>query len=236
MNQKGFTKNFLKLMDQLEKLCCEGINLFGIPTTDTPSIMFSGEGKVGSPLSANVQISPATGNTLVILPSGLFSNGGLSSIFTQNTTGIQLSGNGSLSSPLQSQIKLSASSGNTLVLLSDGLFSFGSGGSASILSVNVQNISTNSQLGLDIIPSGWAILKIIVSETGGIGDAGDISIGSTSNGFDVVNGETVLAGQTISCGVGTDFFSLVSPQNLYISSTAWGSGIVTVYILIAKIN
>ena len=96
MNQKGFTKQFLKLMDQLEKSCCSGNNLFGIPTDNTPSILFSGKGTVYEPLQASVQLSQTTGNTVVLLPDGIFSSGGLTKVYSQNTTGVLISGDGNI--------------------------------------------------------------------------------------------------------------------------------------------
>lgn len=52
-NGKGFTRDFLKLMTDIQKACCgNGNNLFSITTEDTNTVQFSGKGTLKSPLTA----------------------------------------------------------------------------------------------------------------------------------------------------------------------------------------
>lgn len=73
-NGKGFTRNFLKLMADLERVCCGNgnNNLFAISIQDTNSINLSGNGKVVSPLIADVKISALPGNTITVFGDGLY--------------------------------------------------------------------------------------------------------------------------------------------------------------------
>jgi hypothetical protein len=81
MNQKGFTKRFLKLMSQMEAACCQGNNnLFSIATEDTASVNLSGDGKVDNPLIADVIISANIGNTITMEADGLFAAGGVTPV------------------------------------------------------------------------------------------------------------------------------------------------------------
>ena len=104
-----------------------------------------------------------------------------------------------------------------------------------VIQKKVINISSNSEIGTNIIPSGYIIYAIVINETSGIDSAGNISIGSTPLGTDVVNSEVVGLGSTIKPSLGIDFFSITSSQSLYISSSLWGNGVVTVYMLLHKI-
>jgi hypothetical protein len=67
-NQKGFTKKFLTLMSEIEKVCCGGENtLISIVTEDSPSITFSGSGTKRSPLTAIASSSVNANNGLSVL-------------------------------------------------------------------------------------------------------------------------------------------------------------------------
>lgn len=65
-----FTAIDAKLCDLIA--CCAESTF---TTNDTPSIDLTGDGTPGSPLMADAIISPQEGNTLVILPDGLFTSG-----------------------------------------------------------------------------------------------------------------------------------------------------------------
>lgn len=75
-SQKGFTRNLLDLMKQLEqnRLCCLNF-LEQVYTENTSTITFSGIGTEIDPLSASVNISTSPGNTLSINADGLFAAG-----------------------------------------------------------------------------------------------------------------------------------------------------------------
>ena len=103
-----------------------------------------------------------------------------------------------------------------------------------IVQAKAINLNSNSEISTNIIPAGYIISAIVLSETSG-NAAGNISIGSTPLGFDVINAETMGSNGVSRPPIGVDFFSLVSTQSLYISSTSWGSGVITVYMLLNKI-
>jgi hypothetical protein len=67
-------------------------------------------------------------------------------------------------------------------------------------------------------PSVYAIDSIIIKETEDV-EAGDISIGTTTGGNDVVDGVTLGALSEVFAPIGSQFFSTTVNQNLYISST-----------------
>jgi hypothetical protein len=71
-NRKGFTKNFLKLMSQIEKFCCGDNSLFQINVDDSDSATLSGTGTQDDPIISEVIISDEPGNSLTLLPDGLF--------------------------------------------------------------------------------------------------------------------------------------------------------------------
>ena len=104
-----------------------------------------------------------------------------------------------------------------------------------------QNISGNGLL-LSPIPTGYVIDSILLTETGG-GNAGLINV-STTTGY---TGDVLLQipmNAYVKYYAGSDrlnadncFFSDVAPQNLYISSTSWGSGAqITIRIFIKNFN
>jgi hypothetical protein len=100
--------------------------------------------------------------------------------------------------------------------------------------IKVLGLNSNTEIGTDIIPIGYAIDYIALSETEG-NDAGDVSIGTSALGNNVVNAQSISANSLIPCAIGSDFWSLVATQKLYISSSDWGTGIVTVHLVIKKI-
>ena len=101
-----------------------------------------------------------------------------------------------------------------------------------ILQQKIQSINSNSLL--TTIPAGYIVSSIVISENSG-NDAGNISIGTTVLGYDVIYNEPITANLTDKAGIGSDFFSLTNTQTLYISSSSWGSANITVYIILNKI-
>jgi hypothetical protein len=65
--------------------------------------------------------------------------------------------------------------------------------------------------------------------------AGNVSIGTAASGTQVVNAATVGAAAVVDCTLVEDFFSDVNDIDLFISSSAWGTGVVTVYFTFKKI-
>lgn len=83
------------------------------------------------------------------------------------------------------------------------------------------------------IPAGYCIDSIVIKETSS-NNAGNISIGTAASGTQIVNAQTVNADDEVFCTLGTRFFSTTSTQSIYISSSSWGSGVVTVKIFIRR--
>jgi hypothetical protein len=84
-----------------------------------------------------------------------------------------------------------------------------------------------------VIPAKFRIVSIVFNETSG-NAAGNISVGITSGGTDIINAETVGASALIDGAIGTSIFSITSSQLIYITSSAWGSGVVDTYIRMEK--
>lgn len=95
------------------------------------------------------------------------------------------------------------------------------------------NITANGQLS-NILLAGYEIDTIILKETSG-NAAGNISIGTAALGTQIVNAVTVGASAVIDATLGTKFFSDVNDTDLYISSSAWGSGVIQVYFTFKKV-
>jgi len=103
------------------------------------------------------------------------------------------------------------------------------------------NISSDGIISI-IIPAGYRIDSITISEIAG-NAAGDISLGSTDTGDDIVSNFTVSANddelipldqQGVTFDTKT-YFSRVNDTDIYISSSAWGTGIVELYFTMKKI-
>lgn len=111
------------------------------------------------------------------------------------------------------------------------------GGTTSDLFIQKKStlISSNSQIGTNIIPAGYFISGIVLQETGGISSAGNINIGTTALGTDVINSEPTSINGVSKPPIGTDFFSLNSTQSLYVSSNSWSGGVLTIYMSLNKI-
>jgi hypothetical protein len=129
-------------------------------------------------------------------------------------------------------LTLSNSTGGTIT--ATGFYTGGTSTTDLIINSKITNLSSNQELGSDIITSGYSIYSIILQEVSG-NNAGDISIGSTALGNDIINAETVNSNSTKKPPIGQDFFSLSSNQKIYISSSSWGSGNITFYLTLIKI-
>lgn len=76
-----------------------------------------------------------------------------------------------------------------------------------------------------IIPAGYKIESIIVNETAS-NAAGNISIGTAASGTQVVNAFAVVADDDKIMTLVADYFSSVNDTDLYVSSSAWGTGVI----------
>jgi len=95
------------------------------------------------------------------------------------------------------------------------------------------NISANGKLST-ILPAGYKINTIIITETSS-NAAGNISIGTASAGTQIVNAETVGASADLKATIISDYQSNVNDTDLYVSSSAWGSGVITIYFTFIKV-
>jgi len=95
------------------------------------------------------------------------------------------------------------------------------------------NLQANGQLNV-YVPAGYRIVHIFVLETASAA-AGNISIGTAASGTQVVNAYTVGSDADEEMTLVAGYFSATSDQDLYVSSSAWGSGVVDIMIKCEKI-
>jgi len=98
-----------------------------------------------------------------------------------------------------------------------------------------KNISSNATLA-SAVPAGYEITSIIIEETSGNAVTGDVDIGTTNGGTEIVSSEAVGSNALVSATLIDTIYSLVSHQAVYITSTNWGSATVSVYISLQKKN
>ena len=86
----------------------------------------------------------------------------------------------------------------------------------------------------DGVPATYICGKIIIDETSG-NNSGNIRVGTTNGGEQIVSDVTVNANDThiIECNWDIDW---ASATTLYINSDSWGSGEIKVYLLINDIT
>ena len=94
-------------------------------------------------------------------------------------------------------------------------------------------IVDTSEDGLFVIPAGFRIVSLVLEETSG-NSTGNISVGTTSGGTDVISGETVGAGELVDTTILKSIFSTTVSTILYYESSDWGTGIVTFHIRLEK--
>lgn len=92
--------------------------------TDTDSINFTTSGAAGHNITADVKVSPDSGNNLQIRPNGLFVNPSSANtpITIVASPGISILTSGTDLHTLTPSLEISANSGNQLSILSDGLY------------------------------------------------------------------------------------------------------------------
>ena len=95
------------------------------------------------------------------------------------------------------------------------------------------DLSSNQQLST-IIPDGYRIDTVIVKETSS-NAAGNVSLGTSSAGIDIVNAFTVGADEDSIMTLAGDYFSSVNDTDVYVSSSAWGSGVIDLYFTFKKV-
>jgi hypothetical protein len=88
-------------------------------SSDTNSIDMSGAGTVASPLTADVKISAAAGNSLSVSAAGLFAAGGTTTF--ADTPTIDMAGAGTVGDPATAAVKLDPGVNNQVVATANGL-------------------------------------------------------------------------------------------------------------------
>lgn len=103
-----------------------------------------------------------------------------------------------------------------------------------------EGVTANKQLVLlDIngnsanVKAKFEISAIAVQNT--TANAVTINVGSTALGTDVVNAYALGASETKKLPLGTTFFSILTGQNLFISSGSWNSASLNIHVTISKI-
>jgi len=104
-----------------------------------------------------------------------------------------------------------------------------------ILNSSEANISANGQLST-ILPAGYKIDTITVSETSS-NAAGSISIGTAALATQIVNAYTVSADEDseMTLVASGQYQSRTTDTDLYVSSSSWGSGVITIYFTFKKV-
>ncbi|MEO1448600.1 MAG: hypothetical protein AAFV07_03680 [Bacteroidota bacterium] len=85
------------------------------------------------------------------------------------------------------------------------------------------------------VPAGYRIRSLVLAETGNA-SPGPIQIGTSSGGSQVVQNYVLTAGDLGDCTPLRRVFSLTQNQGLFISSSNWNGGVVSVYLNLEKIN
>lgn len=100
------------------------------------------------------------------------------------------------------------------------------------ITASEMNVAADGALAT-IIPAGYEISSIYVEETNNAA-AGDVAIGSTALGVDVVAATTIGAMHDGKLTVAKPYFSKANNTPIYVSSSAWGTASVNIYFLFAK--
>jgi hypothetical protein len=96
--------------------------------------------------------------------------------------------------------------------------------------ITLSNISANTDT---VIPAGYRIMSLVCEETTG-NAAGNISVGTITGGTNIVNSESLSANGLLDTALGTSIFSTTSSQQIFISSSSWGSAAVDFHIRLEK--
>lgn len=102
-----------------------------------------------------------------------------------------------------------------------------------LLNLEQLGISANGLLS-DLIPNGYELQSFYINEKNSA-SAGNISIGTSALGTDVVNANAVGADYDDALTLLKNYFSRTANQQLYISSSGWGSGSVDIEMICRKI-
>lgn len=118
-------------------------------------------------------------------------------------------------------------SGNHLNYTNGTGFSCGTSSSAGPSAITTTAITSNSSMGT--LPANGFILYALLRETAG--HNATVSIGTTSGGADVLSAQLVPASGTLTVPITVftvGWFSAVSTQALFLSSTSWGGASVNI--------
>lgn len=96
------------------------------------------------------------------------------------------------------------------------------------------NIGTANKQLFTIVPMGYMIKSIVIIETSG-NPAGNVGIGTTALGVDVVASTAIGANADLKVAISADYFSNTAHTDLYVNSDAWGTGMINIYFTFTKL-
>jgi hypothetical protein len=104
-----------------------------------------------------------------------------------------------------------------------------------------KKLTTQSVSGADVayddtIPPNWGIKGIFIEETAG-SDAGNVSIGSSTAAFDIIEAATISANETNYQTFTEPLLLHVDNETtIYVNSDAWGDGEVNITVMIIEVT
>jgi hypothetical protein len=101
------------------------------------------------------------------------------------------------------------------------------------MNISTTDIDANGLI--TTIPPGYMLEFLVFSETSTApGTAVTINIGTTAGDDDILSAYAIGANELITMSIGT-IFSMTATQQIYVSSSAWTTAILDIYILLRKI-
>lgn len=91
-----------------------------------------------------------------------------------------------------------------------------------------------NQILFAIVPKGYMIQFVIMKEVGN-NAAGNIGVGTTLTGTDIIAPTTMNANAEVKAVISKDYFSSLVDTNLYLNSSLWGNGEVSLYFTFVKL-
>jgi len=105
---------------------------------------------------------------------------------------------------------------------------------ASDLYLHQSGIKTDGKMALEV-PAGYRISSLVLEESAGA-NAGKLRIGTFPGASDIATTAKMTAANLIDLSLKKNIFSLDKAQHLYISSSNWGKGAISVYLKLERIK
>lgn len=96
--------------------------------------------------------------------------------------------------------------------------------------VSVSDIDSDSII--TTIPAGYMLEFLVFSETGGAGIT--IDVGTTAGDDDIISSYVIGANDVLTQSLGI-VFSTSTTQQIYVSSGAWTTAVLDIYVLLRKL-